>query len=214
MTQPRETSPLQDASEELLAEIVPVVVERMRSVSRRLEECSRKLTKDADGVARGGRGFGELERVQEESEQLGWLMGVLASASGEDLLLARRERYGVALLVDLVGEVLGEEGRALDPLPTELPDLAPQLTDGWRLPWGVGLLFRLAAHSLPDGAPVRWEIALRGNRAQLRFPEADPDGTAPLLVDLEGLLPGTEAHVDGAGFGMDIPANWFATAPA
>ncbi len=206
----RETSPLQDATEELLALVLPVVLERMRNASRRLQECSERLMRDPERITRGGRSFAELEEVQEESERLGWVMGVLASAAGDDLLLARRETYGLALIVDLVGEVLAHGGRALEPLATELPDVAPHLDDGWRLPWGVGVLFRRAACSLPDSAPLRWRLERRDEMLAVLFPGADPDGLAPLLADLEALLPGTEALVEEGGFGMAFPDNWFA----
>ena len=207
---PREAGPLQDATEELLGQVLPVVLERMRVASAKLSECSRRLARESSESRRRGAGMDQLEGVQEESETLGWVLGVLASAAGDDLLLARREPYGIARVVDLVGEVLAAEGRALDPDATLFPDVAPRLEDGWRLPWTVGLLVRLASRSLAPDDPVRWRFERAPIRSLLMFPGAHPDGAAPLLADLEGLLPGAMARIEDHGFGMEFPSEWFA----
>jgi hypothetical protein len=205
----REAGPLQDATEDLLAHVLPVVLDRMRRTSARLAAVSAKLQRESEGllVARAGA---HLEEVQAESETLGWILGVLASAAGDDLLLARREPYGVALVADVVGEVLAAEGRALEPDASAFPDVAPRLEDGWRLPWTIGLLLRLCARTLPPGTPVRWRFDRGPIHASLVFPGVHPEGAAPLLCDLEALLPGAEARVEEEGFGMGFPAEWFA----
>jgi len=203
----REAGPLQDATEDLLAQMLPVVLARMRRASARLESCSRAFAKEGEG--RGARGAAALEEVQAQSEALGWILGVLACAAGDDLLLARREPYGVALVADVMGEVLAADGRALEPDATLFPDVAPRLEDGWRLPWAIGLLLRRAARSLPAGAPVRWRFERGSLRSTLLLVGARPDGTAPLLCELEALLPGAEARIEDEGFGMAFPAEWF-----
>jgi hypothetical protein len=206
----REAGPLQDATEDLLAHMLPVVLARMRRASAQLESCSRAFAQAAAGERRGARGTAVLEEVQTQSEALGWILGVLACAAGDDLLLARREPYGVALVGDVVGEVLAAEGRALEPDATRFPDVAPRLEDGWRLPWTVGLLLRLAARVLPAGAPVRWRFERGPLRSTLLFVGARPEGGAPLLAELEAMLPGAEARIEQEGFGMAFPAEWFA----
>lgn len=205
----REARPLQDATEDLLTHALPVVLARMRRASAQLERCSRAFASEQAGEGRA-RGGPALEEVQTQSETLGWILGVLACATGDDLLLARREPYGLALVADVVGEALAGEGRALEPDASRFPDVAPRLEDGWRLPWTVGLLLRLAARVLPPGTPVRWRFERGHLRSTLLFLGARADGAAPLLCDLEALLPGAEARIEPEGFGMDFPAEWFA----
>jgi len=210
----REAGPLQDASEHLLEHVLPVVLARMERASKRLAAVSTKLKRESEGfenTARIGARIGaRLEEVQEESETLGWILGVLACAAGDDLLLARREPFGVALVADVVAEVLAAEGRALEPDPSLFPDVAPRLEDGWRLPWCVGLLLWLCARTLPAGAPIRWRFERGPIHSTLLFLGVHPEGAAPLLCDLEALLPGAEARVETEGFGMGFPAEWFA----
>jgi hypothetical protein len=206
----REAGPLQDATEELLERVLPVVLARMQRASTRLATVAAKLKRESDGLVSAAKAGARLEEVQEESEALGWILGVLACAAGDDLLLARREPYGVALVADVVAEVLAAEGRALEPDASRFPDVAPRLEDGWRLPWTVGLLLRLAARTLPEGAPIRWRFERGPIHSTLTFLGVHPAGAAPLLCDLEALLPGAEARVEQAGFGMGFPAEWFA----
>ncbi|MEM7311457.1 MAG: hypothetical protein AAF682_32640 [Planctomycetota bacterium] len=208
---PREAGPLQDATEDLLAQVLPVVQERMKRASTKLASCSKRLARDPGSLQRAPRGAGELEEVQQESETLGWVLGVLASASGDDLLLARREPYGIALVGDLVGEVLASEGRALEPDASMFPDVASRIEDGWRLPWVVGLLVRLASRSVPSDEPVRWAFERGPIRSCLFFLGAHPEGAAPLLAEIEAVLPGSFARIEEAGFGVEFPAEWFAT---
>jgi hypothetical protein len=205
----REAGPLQDATEELLSQALPVVLERMRRASTKLSSCARKLTREAEGVGHSVN-LARLEDVQTESETLGWILGVLASADGDDLLLARREPFAIALLADVIGEVLASEGRALDPDASCFPDIAARIEDGWRLPWTVGLLVRLAANALPDHAPVRWRFDHGPMRSELVLEATPSEDAAPLLCELETLLPGAQTRIEADGFGMSFPSEWFA----
>lgn len=207
----REAGPLQDATEDLLAQVLPVVLGRMRRASTRLASVSARLQRESEGLGPAVCSGSHLEEVQSQSETLGWILGVLASAAGDDLLLARREPYGVALVADVVGEVLAAEGRALEPDASLFSDVAPRFEDGWRLPWTVGLLLRLAARTLPPGEPVRWNFERGPIHAVLTFVGVHPEGAAPLLCDLEALLPGAETRVEEEGFGMAFPSEWFAS---
>ncbi len=206
----RDNVRLEDATEDLLGQVLPVLLARMQRASEELGRCTREFAAGARGAERTPRGGHFLEEVQAASESLGWILGVLACAAGDDLLLARREPYGLALVADVVGEVLASEGRALEPDASGFPDVAPRLEDGWRLPWCVGLLLRLAARQLPPSAPVRWRLERGALLTRLWFPGTRAEGTAGLLADLESLLPGSRASIEADGIGMEFPADWFA----
>ncbi|MCZ6464391.1 MAG: hypothetical protein O7A09_08625 [Proteobacteria bacterium] len=210
MTDP-EPSPFEEATEDLLAAILPVVLERMQRATRRLRACSEEIARDPGFAARHGRGLPELEKVQRDSEKLGWMMGVLASASGEDLLLTRREPFGIALVFELVAESLEKEGHVLEPAPTNLPEVAPDVGAGWRLPWVFGVLLRHAGACIPPGALLEWGLERGQDTLELVFPDAvaaTVPGTVELLSDIEDTLPGARPRIMERGFAVEFPAAW------
>ncbi|MCB9906902.1 MAG: hypothetical protein H6830_04220 [Planctomycetes bacterium] len=82
----------------------------------------------------------DLTQAGQNLQDAGWLLAVLGSGQGANLLLARREPRGLTLMVGLLEEGLRKEtGQAL-PRPERLPYLSAHALDGWQLPYALGHL--------------------------------------------------------------------------
>jgi hypothetical protein len=113
-------------------------------------------TDDLDGAAGDPRRT--LETLGDSGRAAGWVLGVLSSATGADMLLARREETGLTALLLLVQEALERRGRGLAGMGRP-PLLAPGVGRGWELPWAIGSLLLVGAGSLGDGERLvhAWE---------------------------------------------------------
>src|SRR5262245_57726535 len=101
---------------------------------------------------------GDLASAGETVDDVGWLLALLASASGSRLLLGRRNRGGLPPLLDGVRGCLRREGRDLAPAEGPLPELAPDVADGWQLPWAIASLFFLEGRGLAPKTALAWSI--------------------------------------------------------
>ena len=145
-----------DRAAECASALMPVLLERMQAESRRLQTLN-------DLVAAGRAGSGEseqdLRRVSLELEELGWLMGVVARGLGVDLLGERRYREGLAPLLHLVRDALGERRRSLAAVGQRLPQVGTEADAGPYAAWVVAVLLWLAAgESEPGDEPLRWSL--------------------------------------------------------
>jgi hypothetical protein len=151
---------------------------------------------------------GDLAGASGRIGDLGYALAVLGSASGADLLLARREPRGLAILVGIADEVVRRDGRVLAG-PEELPLLAPQAQDGWQLPWAVASLLLASANDHAEGALVPWGLAAGPRGWELALPAGTQVETG-----LERVLPrlrGAEAEREGERWRLALPAPWLVT---
>ena len=88
------------AGDPLGAALLPVLLHRLGNAGQLLSALRSVL-----GLEGGERALHEraddLATTAREVEELGWALAALASASGADLLLARREPRGADILLDL-----------------------------------------------------------------------------------------------------------------
>ena len=110
----------------------------------------------------------ESKSAGETIDEVGWLLAVLASACGADLLLARRERDGLAGVLAAVREAVRREGRELARGPDALPRLAPEFGDGWRVPWAIGTWIHVGAIALPERSSLEWDVRPREGGSEVR----------------------------------------------
>lgn len=207
-----ETRANEEPQDAFTAALMPVVLHRLNNASQRLSMLNALLVADAAGRWLEERSE-DLAETSASVDELGWLLAVLASASGADLLLERREARGLAILIDSVGGALRREGRELAPAEGPLPALAPHVGAGWELPWAVGATLYAAG---ADGeAPLTWRLAREAGAWRL---VADAAPTAARLADLRGLLarrcPGVELDVAGGTTTLALPESWLAPADA
>ena len=129
------------------------------------------------------------QSVLDLSRQTGWILGVLAAAGGEDILLSRREPAGVALLVDRLRAVLAAEGVRL--LPPAEPMSSVKIASGdWQIPWATANALFVACSE--SGSSVgQWTFLRVGSQYVLRGYSEVGERFAEFAAELTRALPGT-----------------------
>ena len=189
------------AADPLAKAMLPVLLHRMGNAAQLLNGLDALLAVDPSALeARAG----DLAAARDQVDDLGWLLALLASASGAHLLLDRRERAGLAPLVDAVRACLRREQRDLDAGPRSLPGLAPDVGDGWQLPWGLASFLYLSGASLPARASLRWSLDIDGGAWRLE--SAAEHGAA--LDGVLQLLPGVKLRREGELTLLELPRTW------
>lgn len=202
--EPAATSEVRErAAAELAEALLPVIrrylrlsVEEFRTVESSFEVTDEGLC-DEELLRR-------VEARQEEGHAIGWCLGVLAAASGTDVLLARREQDGLRELVELVQIALGD--RPLWPATKELPRVEPSVGAGWELPFLVAWAFLRAGICPPTEEPLRWGLMEHRER-QTFFVACGPDRDVGPWSQLVQLVDGAEAIEEDDGFGVVLPAG-------
>lgn len=206
---------LERATRDPLSEaLLPVLVHRMNNTTQLLSNLGAVL-KHAAGRDWLHERSSDLADAYRELDDTGYLMAVLASASGADLLLDRREARGVALMVASVGEVVRREGGTFREACQPLPEQAPGVKDGWQLAWAVGALLLLSARACgSQGSSFEWQL-LEDSEAWVLVGSCVPsDGFASLAPTLAGRLPEAALDVRREGWSWRLPAAWLRTPPA
>jgi len=196
----------------LAAALLPVLVHRMNNTTQLLSNL-RAVLQHAGGRDWLGERSGDLASAYTELDGAGYLLAVLSSACGADLLLARREPRGVALMVAAVGEVVRREGgRFVEPC-RPLPDQAPGVHAGWQLAWGFGALLLGSARSCGlQGTAFEWQL-LEESEAWVLVGSCVPaDEFASLVPRLAERLPEAELDVRKGGWSWRLPAAWLSRA--
>lgn len=202
---------LQRAADELAAAILPRMLGHLREQTAEFEALARRIERWPERTLADETALATVESVQAQSQGVGWCLGVVAAASGADLLLARRERDGLRHMLTLVSEALA--GHPFRPEVEALPTLSTTEGEGWEVPFLVAYLFLCAGARLPRGAPLRWSLIEAAGRVRLRFPE--PVGDARLaerLAALLALVPGAALEHDAETCELVFPAAWLAPA--
>ncbi|MDP6838304.1 MAG: hypothetical protein QF724_05145 [Planctomycetota bacterium] len=87
----------------------------------------------------------DVDAASEQAHELGYLLAVVGSGAGADLLGERRAPQGLRWTVGLLREGLRRRSLDLGPDPAPWPELCPAAPAGWRLPWAVAELIWLAS---------------------------------------------------------------------
>ena len=151
---------------------------------------------------------GDLASAGETVDDVGWLLALLASASGSRLLLERRNRGGLAPLLDGVRSCLRRDGRDLAPADAPLPDLSPDVADGWQLPWAIASLLFLEGRGLAPKAALPWSLRPAGDSWSVECDASPATDAGPSLARLLEDLPGARFHRAGGKASLAIPRAW------
>jgi len=162
MNDPRAPRLLRDPLAEAL---FPVLIHRLNNATQILSSLNAVLGAEVGDSLLGGSSK-DLADASRDVHELGWLLGVLASAGGADLLLERREKQGLRILVHAVRDGLRRQGRDLEQpgggaRSELLPSPAPDADDGWQTPWAIGSVLWSAGCALARGETLRWNLAPR-----------------------------------------------------
>ena len=194
----------------LVHALLPVLLHKLGNATQLLTGLNAMLAFD-DGASLVAGRAADLARAGETIERMGWLLGVLGSAAGDELLLARRAPAGLAWMIELLQDGCRRDGTQLAG-PNALPGLAPSALDGWQLPWGVARLLFAARRDQCDTEPMTWQLSCSERGYCLEMV-----GGNLLAADAEVVLPhlpGAQASLAEDGrFRLDMPAVWFQEEP-
>lgn len=191
----------------LAAALLPAVLHRIHNATQ--------LLSALDSLVRSTGDAGWLERRAEDMAEagatvleLGYVVAVLASARGANLLLERREARGLAMLCDATREACRREGRELAEPVQPLPELAPAVGRGWELPWAVAALLHAVGASERDSAAIEWGIRRSEGEWEL-FVDGDARALPAQLPERVGaLLPEARCEADARGLRLRMPGHW------
>jgi hypothetical protein len=145
-------------SDPLAAALLPVVIHELNNATQMLSSLNAVL------ALPGGEDFlreraADMASVGDEVLELGWLVAMLSSAAGSDMLQARRHAHGLDIMVRLVRKALRREGRDLARCEGPLPQIDPRAGRGWEPAWALGLLLWHAGLAAPDTVSWNWSCA-------------------------------------------------------
>lgn len=204
------------ARDPLAEAAVPVLLHRLNNATQILTSLNSLLALGPDGRALFEARAGDLAYASERVDELGWCLAVAASALGADLLLARRDRAGLVALVELVGEVLRRDGRALAKPAHSLPVLRVDVAHGWQLPWAFASWLWTSGSVLESGAELEWHVSALDDRVRLvcRAPwsEAHSRARDAWAARLPGARFEQAEDARGPSAILSMPSAWFAGA--
>ncbi|MBM3989050.1 MAG: hypothetical protein FJ294_13970 [Planctomycetes bacterium] len=191
----------------LAAALLSALVHRINNTTQLLVVLRSVLSDpDEEVLASAGPDLAHASRAAEEQ---GWLLGLLARSLGTDLLLAREERDGLKAILRLLAETLRRERKELS-----LPAALPTMTLAAGSPRTAVLCLELAALVWESCASLDGSFALTLERDTerwcLRLSRADWRGAQAAFDACDCAGRGARLAADGAGWRLDLPANWLA----
>ena len=195
---------LRAGSDPLTRALLPVLVHEVKGATQLLVGL-RSILEVPGGEAFFEKRAPDLSQTSERMHELGFAMAVLATASGADMLMARREATGLRTLIDLAQRAASFDGGPTPPMEGEPPLVAPGALDGWQVPWAGGALVGLCR-----GRDWAWIEAgvLRGRLADGGAPSPDEAEIVDLVrrrTPGAGLDSGPGAEGDLV---WSLPAPW------
>ncbi|MCP3920259.1 MAG: hypothetical protein GY711_32435 [bacterium] len=184
-------------SDPLTTTLLPVVLHKLNNATQLLVGLNTLLGMEG-GEELALERSGDLADASRTVHRLGWAMAVIASGNGSDLLLERREPEGLAILIELAVEAARRSGGSIA-APVNVPSLAPEVLDGWQIPWGVATVL-LAATA--DVDHVEW--TLEPERFEVTAGAAARTAAAAVLER----LPGARLESGGGALVMRLPVGW------
>lgn len=195
------------AGDPLAAALLPVLLHRLGN-STQLLTALNAVAGEEGGARSIEERSPDLARASRSIRELGYVLAVIASASGADLLLERREARGLEPLVGAVRDALRRAGRDLDPPADPLPALAPATGRGWELAWAVGATLWAAGRALAPGEALAWSLARRGGGWVLEVRRPAPLGLRALAPLLQRRLPDARLELEEEAWRLSLPGPW------
>jgi len=154
----------------------------------------------------------DLAEASANLEQAGYLLAVLASASGANLLLDRREPRALQIMGEAVRDLMRREGHSFTMPPQPLPSCSGDVAHGWELPWAFGALLAASTRSLVPGQILAWQV-LSEEESWVLVADATPqDDLEDLGTLLEKRLPEARLDVRKEGWSWRVPRAWLESA--
>lgn len=195
------------AAEELARALLPYISVRTRAATQVLEGLAERVNASQELSAAEIALLEDLERDPTATRGTGFLLGVIAAASGVDLFVARRERSGLREAVRMVCEA---QACVAEPALDTLPLVSCRLGSGWEIPFLGAYVFWRGAALGRSSARVRWHLEHEPGFLGLSVhrPEPLPELDRS-LEELAPIVSGAEVLRGKERFGFRIPAAWF-----
>lgn len=195
------------AADPLAAALLPVLLHRLNNATQLLETLGSLARLDAERDWIGERSADLLE-VSARVEELGYVLAVLASAAGADLLQERREPRGVELLVGAARDALRRERRRLAEPAAPLPRLAAAAGAGWEAPWAVASVLFAAGRDSDGGQELRWSLEPLPGSTRLRVDGVPGPSLSALVERVAFRGGGARLELGQADAALWMPADW------
>lgn len=207
---PETQGPPEATGDPLAVALLPVLLHRINNVTQLLTSLNSVLVlsaADEQGTPgpEGLHGQMLLDAAR-DSEELGWLLGVLGCGMGADLLLERREPRGLDATVRLVAQALRRARADLILEPAEAwPSLTNQVPSHGDLCWVVAYGLWFAAR---EGGWLRLEEAAGDGTHILACSGASTADWSPVRAALAQRLPGAVFESSETGWSLRLLAGW------
>jgi hypothetical protein len=197
----------QRVADPLAEQLLPVLMHRMNNTTQLLSnlEALGRVTGGTDWVSERSQ---DLSSASVDVDEIGYLLAVVASAKGADLLLARRVAGGLRIMVDAVSDVARRRGRELRIPSHGVPEQSAHIHEGWELPWAVGALLLKAALNQAEGEPLDWQLLQEEGSWVLVSSGTMDDGFVGLRDLVLQRLPESHLDVRREGWSWRFPADW------
>lgn len=207
MPQPHSQELDRPITDPLAATLLPVLMHRMNNTTQLLSTLN-TLSARGEEVNWLEERSGDLAHASESIDHTGYLLAILACACGADLLLERRVSGGLGIAVRAVGQALKREHRFLAEPERVMPLLAPDVRNGWELPWALASLLLQAGRSLEAEKTLEWQL-LQEDSSWVLVSDAPPaDRFESLASAIARRLPECTLDVRRHGWSWRMPAPW------
>ncbi len=198
------------APDPLARALLPALIHKLGNATQLLTGLNAMLALDGGEELFAGRSS-DLARCSGDVRDLGWALAVVASGSGSNLLLDRREPRGLEIILPLLGEASRRARGVRVSLPTPLPELTPATLSGWELPWGIASLL-LAGTEDAGGDRLDWSLApidsANGSCAHWCLTVAGGEVLTARAESVLDRLPAIEASHESERLVVRMPPEW------
>ncbi len=195
------------AGDPLAAALMPVLLHRLNNATQLLETLGSLARLDAERDWIGERSA-DLAEVSARVEELGYVLAVLASAAGADLLQERRDPRGLELLVGAARDALRRERRPLAEPPGPLPRLAAAAGAGWEAPWAVASVLFAAGRDGDGARELCWSLESAEGAGSLSVEVAPGASLSTLVERLATRGGGVRLELMGEAARLWLPVGW------
>jgi hypothetical protein len=194
------------SGDQLAAAMMPVVLHRLNNTTQLLTGLNALLALDRSQslFERRAEDVAYAARVVDE---LGWVLAVLASASGADVLLERRRCDGLRPMLETVRDALRRDGSDLE-LPAALPGLEPEVGHGWELSWAFAAWLWTARRTC--AGDFSWSVRWEGDVCRVACSGGDRRALGELALTIGARLGESRFELDGGEPSFVVPARWLA----
>lgn len=191
----------------LTSGLLPVVIHQLNNATQLLANFQALLSLGgAEEILR--QRSGDIADTARSVHELGYVLAVIASASGADLLLERREPRGLEWILETVRDGLRREGRDLARPRSPLPNQSAAVGEGWELPWAFGALLYCAGLAVAAGERLEWSLERSGERWSFSIEGLEAERFGELPQSVVERLPGAVLAQASDRLRIEFPGEW------